>query len=193
MKRQNKKVKIWGWVIVGVAVILGVGGWLWWEKVEKKAREERQVVEVNQTSGKKEKEKQDEQNIEKPTETSEPAEPKPEDHKTPVKFENEEELAQNVEKIDGFVNFKDVVNDKLTINTLINSLLKAEGKCRLELKHVASGKVIAREVKTGSDPTTSYCESFLIEKGELDSGKWTISITVKSGNKSGLIKDEVIL
>lgn len=121
--------------------------------------------------------------------SSQPEQPA-DDGKTPVQFETTKTPESHQPQITGYINYKDIINDNLVINTVINQLIDS-GQCTLKLTHQDGTKLAELKVNIGADPVASYCDSFSIPKQQLKPGIWTLEIEVKSADKIGLIKEEV--
>lgn len=90
----------------------------------------------------------------------------------------------------GVITYTGVVDGKLMIRTTINQTL-GSGACRLTLS--SGSKTVTRDSGIVPNPSSSTCEGFDIPTTELGSGKWNITITITSDNRSGELKGNVTM
>ena len=138
----------------------------------------------------KSKEKTDDKPEEKSKEESkDQPEEKPEDEvvdgKTPTQQDGDN--PNNSEEITGVINYAESDGETLMIRVLINQYLDT-GECLLEL--TAPNDSFSLSDTIAPSAATSSC-SYDIATSLLVGGKYDIKITVKSGNKNGIIKGEV--
>lgn len=111
--------------------------------------------------------------------------------KTPI--QNEGSDVNQLPNLTGYISNKSVnqTQQQLTIRVVINQFLSQNGSCHLTLtkdKHTVS-----ITAPTIDNPSSSTCEGFDVPLSQLSSGKWKLQIVIKSGDKQGIINDEVML
>lgn len=117
--------------------------------------------------------------------------------KTPPQYEEpakNEEQPKNNEQSDlaGIINYKAVSRGSLSIRVTIDERLES-GTCTLTLTHATSGKKVTKSAAVVTNPSSSTCEGFDVPVSELGSGKWNITVAVKSNNLTGKIEDTVTI
>lgn len=107
------------------------------------------------------------------------------DHKTPI--QNEGEDPNQLSEITGYVSNKTVNSQSqiLTIRVTINQFLSEAGTCSLILNN--GNETFNDSASTANNPSSSTCQGFDIPLNKLSSGKWSIKIKVKAGDKAGEI------
>ena len=93
-------------------------------------------------------------------------------------------------KINGVITSANVSGNTLAIRTQIDELL-SDGTCLLTLSNGAN--LVTKTSDIINSATTSSCYGFDIPTSELTKGLWQINITIKSGDRTGIIKGEVRL
>lgn len=92
----------------------------------------------------------------------------------------------------GVINYKSVVGENLSIRITIYQLVN-NGSCNLVLARNSDQKRVTKSAEIIQNPSSATCKGFEIPISELGAGKWTISVIITSGEKTGEIKDEVTL
>lgn len=90
----------------------------------------------------------------------------------------------------GVITYKSVIDDNLIIRTTIDQTL-GSGSCALTLTN--GQKTVTRNSGIIQNPSSSTCEGFNIPVSELGSGNWNIEITVTSSDRTGTLKDSLVL
>lgn len=105
---------------------------------------------------------------------------------TPTQYEGTN--PNNDTELSGFINYKNVTSNQLSIRITINQLLNT-GTCDLTLTN--GSKSFAQTADIIENPSSSTCKGFDIPLSRLSSGKWQININIKSNGKAGIITGEV--
>ena len=108
--------------------------------------------------------------------------------KTPVQNEPTDNTTPS-DQITGILNYKSVSDGKLVLRVTINQSLSS-GTCSLTMTGPGSYSETAPVAANASSAT---CQGFDIPTSKLTSGTWSISISVSSDSKTGIIKDSVSL
>ena len=98
--------------------------------------------------------------------------------------------ANNNASLTGVITHKSVVDDNLIIRTTMDQTLSS-GSCTLTMTN--RQKTVTKSSDVAQNPSSSTCEGFDIPMSELGSGNWNIEIVVTSGEKTGILKDSVVL
>ena len=88
----------------------------------------------------------------------------------------------------GLINYKGVVGDNLVIRITIDQPISG-GSCNLKL--MKNEKTIQRAVDIFRNPSSATCQGFDVPTAELESGLWSVIVTVNSGGKTMSITDTV--
>lgn len=103
--------------------------------------------------------------------------------KTPI--QNDGEDPNDSEIITGYVSNKSFTSEYLVIRVVISQFLTESGSCVLRLTN--GTKTVTETANTFNNPSSSTCQGFDILLDKLDSGKWDLSIQVKTVSKIGTI------
>lgn len=109
--------------------------------------------------------------------------------KTPTQFE--QPVAGQTGKITGNVTSYRMEGDNVAIYTMINQEVEDNAKCVMTLTKETGEKISAGTVKASNDATTAHCEIFRVPKKQLTRGVWNVEIEVRSGAKTGKIKESM--
>ena len=93
-------------------------------------------------------------------------------------------------QINGFITSKNVLENYLMLRIQINELLP-EGNCLLELS--GNGNLVTKTSEIINSATSSSCYGFDIPLSELSNGIWQVKITIKSGDRIGIISGDVTI
>lgn len=81
--------------------------------------------------------------------------------------------------------------DPIQIRSVINGAISNSGTCILSLTR--NGITVTKTVETYAMPSSSTCKGFDINKNELSSGEWQITLTVNIEGKESSITDSFSL
>lgn len=114
------------------------------------------------------------------------------DGKTPIQYEGDN--TNKSDSLTGVINYTSVSSDQLQVGTTINQFLE-NGTCKMTLTGPAKQvKTVTSDI--AANPSSSSCGNLSIPLADLGndrSGKWTINITLQSGDRTGQISGEVNL
>lgn len=102
----------------------------------------------------------------------------------------EGENTNNSQSLTGVITYTGVTDGTLMIRTTINQTIST-GTCRLTLSK--GSKTVTRDSGIAQNPSSSTCQGFDVSTAELGSGKWNITITITSGDRSGELKGNVTI
>lgn len=98
----------------------------------------------------------------------------------------------NSPTLTGVLNYKAVVDDKLSIRVTIDQAVSS-GVCNLTLTNQSSGKTVAKTAQTVQNPSSASCMGFDVPLAELGSGAWNIVIEITGDGKTGKITGDINL
>ena len=93
-------------------------------------------------------------------------------------------------EINGFLTSKNISDSALILRVQINELLP-NGTCSLILSNGAN--IVTKNSDLINSATSSSCYGFDVPLAELSNGTWQIKITIQSGDRTGIITDEVMI
>lgn len=94
------------------------------------------------------------------------------------------------QSLTGIISHKSVTGGQLVLRTTISQTL-GSGSCQLRL--TKDGQTVTRESNIAANPSSATCEGFDVPTSELSGGTWSIEITMRSGDRTGTIRDTVTL
>lgn len=184
MKIKTTKNHKFIYIIIIILIIVAVGFVLFFNfKIKDNSHNSSSInSNTNSQTSKNSKEK-DNKNLNNTTEINNDANPA--DH-TPAQYEGSNPNTDST--LSGFINYKSIANNKLSIRVTINQLLSS-GTCDLSLTNGSNSFTDTTDI--AENPSSSTCKGFDIPLSKLNSGTWKITIKIVGGGKTGSITGEV--
>ncbi len=171
MRETKNDIKTLVIVVLVLIIILG-GGYFWYQLSDKQQADKKQP---------------DPETAQQDVATM-PQDPKGPDKQVPKQYEgqgDEDQSNVNSDQITGVINSKEVADGKFSLRLTINQLL-GSGTCTLTM---TNQKTVTKTAEIVQNPSSSSCKGFDVPVSELGPGQWSIKINIKSGDKTGVIKD----